>query len=1073
MKKILFITYTLFSFALKSQVTNGLVFHLDARDTNSYSGSGNTWNDLSGNNYNATINGATFNSNGKYFYFDGSNDYVNTNKTASQFGIYNTNYTMEAVFRVPNTGRGDNMVFGTNQTSTGRGLHNGTRGTRFYFGHYSQDISSGDIVSTNTWYHVTWTYSGSTMRIYRNAAQVAGGSKSRFIGTTNIWIGRHWRWFMGDIVYVKIYNRALSSQEITTNYNHYLNPNNAPTDIGLSSTSFNESISSGTTIGTLSTVDLDTSDSHTYSLVSGDGSNDADNGSFTVSGTSLISSGTFDFETDSSLNINLQVSDGTATYTEAFSLTVSDVNESPDDINLTNNIFKEGLLLHLDSGSPASFAGSGNTWNDLSGNNYNGTLMNSPSFSDDNGGMINLNGSTQWVELNSFAGVLSNSSSYTISIWFKSTETNASGQVYNNSIFSMHNSSGGNIFRIGAAPDASKGIYYNFGVGASEGRASSGTNLHDNQWHNVFISKNTSSQAQFYLDNNLVSTNNANTDGTPFNNVGKVSIGQEFDNASTSDHFQGSIPVVIIYNNVLTQNERTELYNSYKKRYNDGVTTQFGSSTISLTIDEGSSVGSLIGTLSATGQDAGETLTYSLISNGQSSSQHNSSFTVSGTQIITAAAIDYETTPTLNLNVQVSDGTTAYQKAFTVYVNDINDNSPTNIGLSTPTFAEDISSGSVIATLSATDADSSANSFTYSLISGNGSNDSDNSSFTVSGTSLVSSGTFDYETDPSLNIYLQVSDGSNTYAKSVTVSVTDANDAPTDITLGNTQIFENIAIGTQVATITATDVDVGQSHTFALVSSGNSSDDDNGSFTVSGTYLLTNAVIDYETKSSYNIFLSASDGTASTTKAFTITASDTLEPPTDVGFAGANIVTDGLVLHLDAGNSNSYSGSGNTWNDISGNSNHFTLYGSPTYNSNIKGGVINFDESNDYAKSNSTSVLNRTSYTKVAIYYPRTGTRNIVSGGNEATHAFWMAGSDNSIRGGHNSQWHTVNYSPGNMLNSWHYSAITFSSSDGFKLYYNGALVQTSGTTQVTNGNGIIRVGANKNSQNLFEGKIS
>ena len=243
MRKLLFITLTLFSFALKSQVTNGLVLHLDARDTNSYSGSGNTWSDLSGNNYNATISGATFNSNGKYFYFDGSNDYVNTNKTAGQFGIYNTNYTMEAVFRVPNTSRGDNMVFGTNQTSTGRGLHNGTRNSKFYFGHYSQDIASGDIVSTNTWYHVTWTYSGSTMRIYRNASQVASGNKSRFTGTTNIWIGRHWRWFMGDIVYVKIYNRALSSQEITTNYNHYANPNSAPTDITLSATAFNENIS--------------------------------------------------------------------------------------------------------------------------------------------------------------------------------------------------------------------------------------------------------------------------------------------------------------------------------------------------------------------------------------------------------------------------------------------------------------------------------------------------------------------------------------------------------------------------------------------------------------------------------------------------------------------------------------------------------------------------------------------------------------------------------------------------------------------------------------------------------------
>ena len=64
MRKILIITITLFSFALKTQVTNGLVFHLDARDTNSYSGSGNVRSDLSGNKYNATINGATFNSNG-------------------------------------------------------------------------------------------------------------------------------------------------------------------------------------------------------------------------------------------------------------------------------------------------------------------------------------------------------------------------------------------------------------------------------------------------------------------------------------------------------------------------------------------------------------------------------------------------------------------------------------------------------------------------------------------------------------------------------------------------------------------------------------------------------------------------------------------------------------------------------------------------------------------------------------------------------------------------------------------------------------------------------------------------
>ena len=46
-----------------------------------------------------------------------------------------------------------------------------------------------------------------------------------------------------------------------------------------------------------------------------------------------------------------------------------------------------------------------------------------------------------------------------------------------------------------------------------------------------------------------------------------------------------------------------------------------------------------------------------------------------------------------------------------------------------------------------------------------------------------------------------------------------------------------------------------------------------------------------------------------------------------------NVITRGLVLHLDAGNKNSYSGSGSTWTDLSGNGNHGTLYNSPTYSS--------------------------------------------------------------------------------------------------------------------------------------------
>ncbi len=58
------------------------------------------------------------------------------------------------------------------------------------------------------------------------------------------------------------------------------------------------------------------------------------------------------------------------------------------------------------------------------------------------------------------------------------------------------------------------------------------------------------------------------------------------------------------------------------------------------------------------------------------------------------------------------------------------------------------------------------------------------------------------------------------------------------------------------------------------------------------------------------------------------------------------VVTDGLVLALDAGNTKSYPGSGTTWSDLSGNGNNGTLTNGPTYNS-ANGGSIVFDGTND------------------------------------------------------------------------------------------------------------------------------
>src|SRR6056300_501137 len=75
-------------------------------------------------------------------------------------------------------------------------------------------------------------------------------------------------------------------------------------------------------------------------------------------------------------------------------------------------------------------------------------------------------------------------------------------------------------------------------------------------------------------------------------------------------------------------------------------------------------------------------------------------------------------------------------------------------------------------------------------------------------------------------------------------------------------------------------------------------------------------------------------------------------------FGGPDIVTDGLVLHLDAANRKSYPLSGSTIYDLSGNGNNGTFGAStaaPTF-SGDNGGCLSFDGSNDYININSLTL---------------------------------------------------------------------------------------------------------------------
>jgi hypothetical protein len=183
--------------------------------------------------------------------------------------------------------------------------------------------------------------------------------------------------------------------------------------------------------------------------------------------------------------------------------------------------------------------------------------------------------------------------------------------------------------------------------------------------------------------------------------------------------------------------------------------------------------------------------------------------------------------------------------------------------------------------------------------------------------------------------------------------------------------------------------------------------------------------------------------------------------------------TDGLVLHLDAANTRSYPGSGNTVYDLSGFGNTSALTNGPTYNSSNLGAFV-LDGSNDYILVNSqANILSKTAYTKIAfIYISNFSTvNNIISGGFSGQHAFWMFGTD-KLNAGHNGTWNTVVGATTLSLNTWYFAAVTYSNSTGWKLYLNGREDGTSADTTTFTGNQEISIGSYSTGNN-FTGRIS
>jgi hypothetical protein len=211
------------------------------------------------------------------------------------------------------------------------------------------------------------------------------------------------------------------------------------------------------------------------------------------------------------------------------------------------SIVMDGLVLSLDAGNFRSYPGTGNTVYDLSGSGNTSDLINGPTYLSSNLGTFVLDGTNDYINVNSLANILSKTAYTKIAYIYISNFTTSnniiSGGFSGEHAFWMFGTNKLNAGHNGA---------WNTVVGA--------TSLSLNTWYFAAVTYNNSIGWKLYLNGREDGTS-ANT--TTFNGNQEIVIGAY----SSGNNFTGRISNVQVYNRALSSQEILQNYNATKKRY--------------------------------------------------------------------------------------------------------------------------------------------------------------------------------------------------------------------------------------------------------------------------------------------------------------------------------------------------------------------------------------------------------------------------------------------------------------------------------------------------------------------------
>ncbi|WP_186774960.1 cadherin repeat domain-containing protein, partial [Allorhodopirellula solitaria] len=511
---------------------------------------------------------------------------------------------------------------------------------------------------------------------------------------------------------------GLSTEEMFTITVTEAAENTAPTAIALSETSIDESSEIGTAVGTLSSTDANAGDTFTYALVAGEG--DTDNAAFEIDGDQIKTVGELDFDTQSSYSVRVSSTDaGGLSTEEMFTITVTEAaeNTAPTAIALSETSIDESS------------------------------------------------------EIGTAVGTLSST-------------------------------------------DANAGDTFTYALVAGEGDT-------DN--------------AAFEIDGDQIKT------------VGEL----DFDTQSSysvrvSSTDAGGLSTEEMFTVTVTEAEAP------------GNSAPTDIDLSSDTIDESAPAGSVVGTLSAVDPDEGDTFTYGVALVEGAGDTDNASFVIEGNELKTTTDLDFDTQSSYVIHLRATDaGGLSVEKTFTIHVTESEtpaNTAPTEVTIDQSIVAAGQPVDTVVGTLGSVDADA-GDTFTYTIVSDDG---GEPDAFKVVDGNLVTNQVFDDAIQDLFSVEVQTEDaGGLTLSQTLDIMISEANVAPTAISISGTSVPANPVAGTSFGTLVTDDANAADSHVYTLVAGDG--DADNATFVVEGDELKTTTDLDSSSQSSYSIRVRSQD----------------------------------------------------------------------------------------------------------------------------------------------------------------------------------------------------------------------